>query len=32
LGMYERGGLLGGTLEVKSELDKGTTIIMEAPA
>ena len=31
LGMYERGRLLGGTLEVKSELGKGTIIIMEAP-
>lgn len=32
LGMYERGRLLGGTLEVKSELGKGTILIMEAPA
>ena len=31
LGMYERGRLLGGTMEVKSEPGKGTTIIMEAP-
>jgi len=31
LGMYERGRLLGGNLEVKSEPGKGTTIIMEAP-
>ena len=31
LGMYERGRLLGGTLEVKSELGKGTIIIIEAP-
>jgi len=32
LGMYERGQLLGGILKVKSELGKGTTIIIEAPA
>lgn len=31
LGMYERARLLGGTLEIKSELGKGTTIVMEAP-
>ena len=31
LGMYERSRLLGGTLEVKSELGKGTIIIIEAP-
>jgi len=31
LGMYERGRLLGGTLEVKSESGKGTIIIIEAP-
>lgn len=32
LGMHERSRLLGGTLEVKSGLGKGTTIIMELPA
>ncbi len=31
MGMYERARLLGGTLEIKSELSKGTTIVMEAP-
>jgi PAS domain S-box-containing protein len=31
MGMYERARLLGGTLEIKSELGKGTTIVMEAP-
>ncbi|MFC2006655.1 PAS domain S-box protein [Chloroflexota bacterium] len=31
LGMYERARLLDGTLEIKSELGKGTTIVMEAP-
>jgi len=31
MGMYERARLLNGTLEIKSELGKGTTIVMEAP-
>ena len=31
LGMYERSRLLGGTLEIESELGKGTTIVIEAP-
>ncbi len=31
MGMYERARLLGGTLEIKPESGKGTTIVMEAP-
>jgi len=31
LGMYERGRLLGGTLEVKSELGKGTEVVTKVP-
>jgi len=31
LGMYERGRLLGGTLEVKSESGKGTEVVAEVP-
>jgi len=30
-GMYERAQLIGGTLTVQSQLDKGTKIIVEAP-
>jgi len=31
MGMYERARLLGGTLEVKSELNKGTRVIARVP-
>ena len=31
MGMSERARLLGGTLKVKSDLGKGTTIVIEAP-
>ena len=31
-GMYERVQLLGGTLELQSTLDKGTTLIAEVPS
>ena len=32
IGMYERARLLGGTLEIKSELGKGTQVIAEFPS
>jgi two-component system sensor histidine kinase DegS len=31
LGMQERALLIGGNLEIKSELGKGTIVVIEAP-
>lgn len=31
IGMHERARLLGGTLQVQSELDEGTTVIVDVP-